>query len=274
MTAEVDAVITSDDMITLPPAAMSTRARRRPDIRSASSAIVSATLVALLSCSSTARSAPDGDSLDTIARRAAACTGCHGKDGRAAPDGYYPRIAGKPAGYLREQLLHFRDGRRQHVAMAHLLAHLTDDYLGELAGYFAGLELPYPAPRPVPVSPATRERGRLLVESGDPARDIPACVRCHHDALLGVAPAVPGLLGLPRDYLNAQLGAWQTGLRHAREPDCMARIASRLSPADIEAVSAWLSARAVPPSAKPAAAFPQRPPMNCGSIPSPARGAR
>ena len=28
-----------------------------------------------------------------------ACTTCHGKEGRAGPDGYYPRIAGKPAGY-------------------------------------------------------------------------------------------------------------------------------------------------------------------------------
>ena len=30
-----------------------------------------------------------------------ACTGCHGAEGRAASDGYYPRIAGKPAGYLK-----------------------------------------------------------------------------------------------------------------------------------------------------------------------------
>ena len=38
-------------------------------------------------------------------------------------------------------------------------------------------------------------------------------------------PAVPGLLGLPRDYLNGQLGAWQTRQRHATAPDCMATIA-------------------------------------------------
>ena len=56
---------------------------------------------------------------DTIAQRVVACTGCHGKEGRAAPDGYYPRIAGKPAGYLYNQLLHFRDGRRP-VSYTHL----------------------------------------------------------------------------------------------------------------------------------------------------------
>ncbi|MEZ5706908.1 MAG: hypothetical protein R3E56_17615 [Burkholderiaceae bacterium] len=39
--------------------------------------------------------------------------------------------------------------------------------------------------------------------------------------LTGVAPNVPGLLGLPRDYLIGHWG-WQTGLRRAFEPDCMA----------------------------------------------------
>jgi cytochrome c553 len=38
----------------------------------------------------------------------AACTLCHGKEGVAGTDGYYPRIAGKPAGYLYQQLLNFR----------------------------------------------------------------------------------------------------------------------------------------------------------------------
>ena len=58
---------------------------------------------------------------DSMAQRVQACTGCHGPQGRAASDGYYPRIAGKPAGYLYQQLLSFRDGRRQYALMANLL---------------------------------------------------------------------------------------------------------------------------------------------------------
>ena len=42
---------------------------------------------------------------DTMAQRTQACTACHGNQGRAAADGYYPRLAGKPAGYLYNQLL-------------------------------------------------------------------------------------------------------------------------------------------------------------------------
>lgn len=53
----------------------------------------------------------------------------------------------------------------------------------------------------------------------------------------------PGLLGLPRDYLVAQIGSWQNGLRRAAEPDCMAQVSLKLTPEDIGAVSAWLASR-------------------------------
>jgi cytochrome c553 len=61
---------------------------------------------------------------DTIAQRVAACIACHGKEGRASSDGYYPRIAGKPEGYLNNQLTNFRDGHRQYPLMTYLLDHL------------------------------------------------------------------------------------------------------------------------------------------------------
>ena len=48
-------------------------------------------------------------------------------------------------------------------------------------------------------------RGEALVRRGDATRDIPACESCHGSALTGVVPAIPGLLGLPHDYLAAQL---------------------------------------------------------------------
>jgi cytochrome c553 len=32
---------------------------------------------------------------DTMQARVAACTACHGEQGRAGTDGYYPRLAGK-----------------------------------------------------------------------------------------------------------------------------------------------------------------------------------
>src|SRR5688500_1406071 len=104
---------------------------------------------------------------DSMAQRTLACTACHGKEGRPGPDGYYPRIAGKPAGYLYNQLLNFRDGRRHYGLMAKLLDPLSDAYLLEIAQHFASLDLPYPAPSPSGAAPAVLERGRVLALHGD-----------------------------------------------------------------------------------------------------------
>jgi len=208
---------------------------------------------------------------DTMAQRTLACTGCHGPQGRSGPDGYYPRLAGKPAGYLYNQLVNLQQGRRNYPLMQNLLAPLDDAYLRTLADYFAGLEVPYPLPAPPSADKAVLARGLQLVRSGDAALRIPACVQCHGSALTGTQPSVPGLLGLPRDYLNAQLGSWQNGQRQAQAPDCMADIAKRLNDADVHALSSWLSSQTVPQVSRAPAQKPALPPgakeIRCGSAP-------
>ena len=223
--------------------------------------------VLLLASGLAAAQAPRVPPADTMAQRMQACTVCHGKEGRATREGYFPRIAGKPAGYLYQQLLNFRDGRRSNAAMAQLLQHLSDDYLREIADYFAGLDLPYPAAAPTDAAPDVLARGAALARQGDAARGIPACASCHGERLTGVRPAVPGLVGLPRGYLAAQLGAWRSGQRGAAAPDCMAEIAARLGETDVSAVAAWLSSRSPPVDARPAAAHAAPPPLDCGSDP-------
>lgn len=220
----------------------------------------------LATIASSASSAPQPVD-DTLAQRVAPCTACHGKEGRAAPDGYHPRIAGKPAGYLYNQLLNFREGRRRYGPMVYLVDHLSDAYLQEIANHFAALELPYAAPAPVVVTPAQLQLGQRLVTEGDAARELPACVRCHGAALTGVAPAIPGLLGLPRDYLVGQLGAWARGQRHAQSPDCMADVAKKLLPDDVSAIASWLASRPLPAQTTAAATLPAALPLPCGGVP-------
>ena len=203
---------------------------------------------------------------DTLAQRLQPCMACHGAQGRASRLGYLPRIAGKPAAYLYQQLLGFRDGRRSHATMAGLLAHQTDAYLREMAEHFAALDLPHNPPPAVNATAAELARGRQLALQGDTARQLPACTACHGQALNGSRQAVPGLLGLPRDYLIGQLGAWQTGSRRALAPDCMADISRRLAPADASAVAAWLAAQAVPPGPPAATTGDQATGLRCGSI--------
>lgn len=204
--------------------------------------------------------------LDSIAQRARPCTACHGEQGRATPEGYFPRIAGKPAGYLFNQLTGFRDGRRFFPEMTFLVERQRDDYLRALAEYFANIELPYAAPVQPQATPAALERGRELVMNGDKSRSIPACKACHGEQLMGVLPATPALLGLSPDYLIAQLGGWANGTRHALQPDCMANIVKQLGNNDIHSVTAWLAAQQVPANAHPQAAFNEPTPVKCGSI--------
>lgn len=201
---------------------------------------------------------------DTLAERMRACVACHGDATQRTTDGYSPRIAGKPAGYLFNQLTAFRDGRRTYAPMVYLVQHMSDTYLREIAAYFAELQVPNAPPGRVEATPALLARGRAIVETGDAARDVPACRDCHGASLSGVNPAIPALLGLPRDYINAQLGAWRSGKMRSREPDCMGEVARRLAPDEVPAVSAWLASRAVPERFAPADRLAHPLPLACG----------
>ena len=204
---------------------------------------------------------------DTLEQRVAACAACHGKSGEGLKaNEYYPRIAGKPAGYLYNQLVNFRERRRHSPVMNHMVAYLSDDYLREIAAYYAKLAPTYPPAVPSPPSPVVA-RGESLMTRGDPARKIPACIECHGNALTGMEPAIPALIGLDTQYIAAQMGAWRNKARKARSPDCMANIASLLVPGDISAIAAWLAVQA--PAAQAAPPLPAgslKLPMECGGI--------
>jgi len=215
---------------------------------------------------------------DTLARRLAPCLSCHGNTPAPAAGGprderrgddrrYFPRIAGKPAGYLYNQLQNFRAGRRQYPLMTWMVTPLSDEYLHEIADYFAAEHLPAPVLDRATLPAAELQRGRELVTRGDTRLRVPACIACHGERLTGALPAVPGLAGLPRDYINAQFGAWRNGTRRAHAPDCMGTIAGRLSLSDVSAISAWLASEPLPADPKPAPEVTRPLPLACGSIP-------
>lgn len=202
---------------------------------------------------------------DTIEQRVIACISCHAKD--QSGDAFFPRISGKPAGYLYNQLINFRDGRRQYPLMTYMVDYLPDAYLREIAEYFSAQHLKPPPVQPANVPRDVLERGKQLVIQGDKAIKVPACIACHGERLTGVAPAIPGLVGLPRDYINAQFGAWKTKVRRAKAPDCMAEIAYRLSESDVAAISSYLATSPLPADPTPAATIARPLPLACGSSP-------
>jgi cytochrome c553 len=203
---------------------------------------------------------------DSMAERMKPCTICHGAEDRVGRDGYYPRIAGKPKGYLFNQLRNFRDGRRYYRPMALLLANTSDQYLLEMAEYFAALKQPFPPPERVALSPAETRLAEKLIHHGDPARKVPPCGECHGKQLMGTAPFIPGLLGLPRVYMIAQLGAWKNGgLMRGQTPDCMSDIAKQLTNEEITAVAGWLASHPIDGNMEPAESLPIEMAKRCGS---------
>jgi cytochrome c553 len=205
---------------------------------------------------------------DTMEARLRACAACHGEQGQGTDNDYFPRLAGKPAGYLMNQLVAFRDNRRRYVPMNYLLEYLPDSYLHQIADYLSALRPPPPPPAIIDVSPGVLARGQTIVTQGDPTRGVPACSGCHGPALTGMEPAIPGLVGLHASYISAQLGAFRYGTRTAPAPDCMQLVAASLTEADVTAVAAWLASRPVPADPSPVPHGSLAMPLACGSEPN------
>ncbi|WEN15798.1 c-type cytochrome [Rhodanobacter sp. AS-Z3] len=199
---------------------------------------------------------------DTTEQRLVACTSCHGAHGGGAVDNVLiPRLAGKPAGYLLQQLEYFQTGQRQHAPMEYVVRQLSPAYLRQIAEYFAQQDVPYEKLPVPPVSVEGMRRGEQLVLRGDSTRGVPSCVSCHGAKLTGVQPMIPGLMGLSYDYLSAQLVSWRTHTRAAEGPYCMGVVANRMRESDITAVSASLASQPLPTDLHPAPASAQTEPL-------------
>ncbi len=149
--------------------------------------------------------------------------------------------------------------------MNYLVAYLPDAYLKEIAEHFAQQRPPFAAKETATVDNATLGRGKSLILVGDATKGVPACVACHGSALTGMEPGIPGLVGLRPTYIVAQITRWRVGERHAAEPDCMKRVAMRLSDEDVTAVAAWLSQQPEPKNPAPESSNLVRMPFACGS---------
>ena len=89
--------------------------------------------------------------------------------------------------------------------MAQLVEPLSDAYSDGIAQYFSALEFPTRRRCRRPHRPRSLRTGQQLLLQGDQSRQLPACGPAR-SAMTGVCPTVPGLLGLPRYYLNRPLG--------------------------------------------------------------------
>lgn len=172
--------------------------------------------------------------------KAAVCSACHGADGNSV-DPAWPKLAGQGAAYQMLQVLAIRSehGRANPEAatMVPMLANLSDQDLEDIAAYFATRVSTVEA-----ADPELAETGRRLYQAGDAVRNIPSCMSCHGPGGRGNSlAAFPRLGGQYAAYTAKQLRAYRDGARTTDPAGMMRAIASRLTDADIQAVSEYVS---------------------------------
>lgn len=74
----------------------------------------------------------------------ALCQNCHGPEGKGYPENAVPDLTGQPAGYLRHQMLLFKEERRSPgdpalSALKAMMKTIPDETLGDLAAYYSSL---------------------------------------------------------------------------------------------------------------------------------------
>ena len=177
----------------------------------------------------------------------APCMACHGGNGEGQSAAGFPRLAGLPQAYLRKQLDDFAHGTRVNATMQPVASGLSDAERDALAAYYSKLPIPASASTSAPVDDGARA-GQVLATRGRWSASLPACEQCHGPDGVGVGDHFPPLLGQSAVYLSNQLHAWQQGSRRNDPLRLMQGVASKLSDADITAISTWYAAQAVAPA--------------------------
>jgi cytochrome c553 len=189
-------------------------------------------------CSSAPSLAGDLETIDLGERLAHRnCSWCHGSSGQGFATA--PRLAGQTRPYLEQQILSFKNHKRDNPKSQQFMwgaAAMIDPQMArDLADYYSTLS-------PEAANDGNKQlaaRGQALYKDGSPAANIPSCVACHGPNAEGVRE-IPRLGGLSHRYLRRKLEQWGEGY-HAAAAIPMPGVASKLSADDIEAVASYLS---------------------------------
>jgi cytochrome c553 len=168
-------------------------------------------------------------------QKSAVCAACHSTDGNSLSDAF-PKIAGQHAQYIEKQLKDYKSGNRQNALMAPMAAPLTDEDIANLAAYFSSQTT-----APGATSEALVELGEQIYRGGNKETGVPACMACHGPNGNGVpAAGWPKLSGQYPAYIETQLNAFASGERANDMNGMMRDIATKMSPEEMKAVSAYV----------------------------------
>ena len=169
---------------------------------------------------------------------AAVCAGCHGQGGAKPVMGVYPKLSGLGEKYLYNQLVAIKEGERVIPEMTGMLGSMSDQDLQDLAAYFNEQAMVVSQ-----ADPELADQGAAVYRGGNMATGVPACAGCHAPNGNGNEPAgYPALGGQNAEYVTKQLKAYREGARSTgANAAIMMDVASKLTDAEIEAVSSYIS---------------------------------
>ncbi len=133
------------------------------------------------------------------------CGGCHGVPGshNAYPSYYVPKLGGQNADYIEVALQGYRRGSRSHPTMHAQASTLSDQDIADVAAFFSGL----------PGEAAAGAADATAAQISEGKRKATACVQCHGEVGVAVAPQWPSLAGQHMSYLEQALHEYKSGER-------------------------------------------------------------
>lgn len=185
------------------------------------------------------------------------CAGCHGEFGQGGKDGEYPRLAGMPASFIKEQLELFRDRKRPNMAMVEYVddRQMPDEDIHHISQFLAVIQLNTRLPAvdelapdfnayerlleskklmQIPRAPGDVKKGRKLYKK--------ECASCHGSDGYGIhKKGVPLLAGQYTNYLWRQVEKLRKKIRihDKEEPDD--ELLDEFTDTEITDIFAWLS---------------------------------
>jgi cytochrome c553 len=189
-------------------------------------ALIGATLAALMTCSSLAHAAD----IAAGKEKAELCAGCHGDNGISQTENT-PSLAGQLDQFIQWQLVFFRAGTRKNEQMQPVVEPLNNDDIRNLGAYFAQL---------TPPKAAKPDDNPDLSTKGAQAAAGRRCASCHGDSFAGTK-AVARIAGQREEYLVKALRDYKSGVRAGGAMAVMADVAYPLSEEEIEALAHYLA---------------------------------
>ena len=165
---------------------------------------------------------------------AGTCVACHTNDGSRG-SAANPILQGQHADYLAKQLAEFKSGKRDNAIMKGMAATLSEADMKNVAAFYAGKQ----AKPGFAKNKDFAALGEKLYRGGAADRLIPACSGCHSPNGAGIPAQYPRLAGQHADYVETQLVAFRSGVRHNNP--VMTGVAAKLSDREIKALSDYIA---------------------------------